>query len=291
MPGDRRPVRRSVAGPPEGEQAVLFDLDNTLVLEDLATSRAFATAARGVGPLGVDPDRLAAAAAAEAEERWCGRLGFGWADAIGISAGEALWGSFAGEGAELAALRAEAPRFRRSVWEGALVRCGIADERCAESLSAAFVEARLGDEPLDPDAEAVLDELAAGYRLALVTNGAPAIQRAKLALTDLARRFDAIVVSGEVGVGKPDPLVVRTALERLGVGPARAVMVGDSPERDVAAARAAGVRSVWLDRTAGDRPAIEPDARIRSLRELPALLAGLRLTTASPRDWRGSPTR
>ncbi len=295
-------------------KAVLFDLDNTIALEDLATARAFADAsaiARGR----VDTGALAAAAEAEAEVRWRSGPLFGWADGLGITSGEALWGDFAGPGEELASLRTFAPKYRRAVWRGALRRCGVVDAALASQLDAAFERARLAAEPLDPDAEAVLDELRNDYRLALVTNGAPAIQRAKLALTGLARRFDAVVVSGEIGAGKPDPRVVEAALGALGVGPHEAAMVGDSVERDVAAARAAGVYAVWLDRgsgplasagagvqssgaekrgAAGSVRAREgltgptgADARITSLRELPALLAGLPRPPVSPRDSRG----
>lgn len=277
-------------------KAILFDLDNTLVLEDLATRRAFAEASASASGHGVDPARLAAAAEAEAEARWRGSPCFSWADGMGISAGEALWGSFAGPGAELEALRAFAPGYRQAAWRGALRRCGVTDAVLAAELALAFERARLSTEPLDPDAEAVLDELRVGHRLALVTNGAPAIQRAKLALTDLARRFDAIVVSGEVGAGKPDPAPLLAALAALEVRPAEAAMVGDSLERDVAAARAAGVYAVWLDRGASDArwpltsdgsarptgPGTRPDARVTSLRELPALLAALPPRRASP---------
>ncbi|MGI8878167.1 MAG: HAD hydrolase-like protein, partial [Candidatus Limnocylindria bacterium] len=104
------------------------------------------------------------------------------------------------------------------------------------------------------------------------------------------------------------------ALAALDVGPHEAAMVGDSVERDVAAARAAGVYAVWLDRGSGplasagarvQSSAAEKragssvraregltgptgaDARITSLRELPALLAGLPRPPVSPRDSRG----
>ena len=286
-------------------KAVLFDLDNTLVLEDLATRTAFADATAAASGRGLDTDRLAAAAEAEAEDRWRRSSSFSWADSMGISAGEALWGSFAGPGEELAALRAFAPAYRKEVWQAALWRCGVTDASLAAELAAAFERVRLASEPLDPDAEVVIDELRAEYRLALVTNGAPAIQRAKLALTDLARRFDAIVVSGEVGAGKPDPRPIHAALAALEVRPDDAVMVGDSLERDVVAARAAGVYAVWLDRgsldlsgplasevgEAGEASRVRaregfarpsgPDARITGLRELPALLDALARRNAS----------
>jgi putative hydrolase of the HAD superfamily len=49
-------------------------------------------------------------------------------------------------------------------------------------------------------------------------------------------------------VSKPDPRIFEIALARAGVGPAEAVMVGDSWENDIQGARAAGVRAVWFNR-------------------------------------------
>jgi putative hydrolase of the HAD superfamily len=86
----------------------------------------------------------------------------------------------------------------------------------------------------------------------------------------------AVVVSGELGIGKPDARVLAAALTALGVGPDGATMVGDSPERDVAGARAAGLAAVWINRTGRLLAAGEPrpDATIRALDELEALLCG-----------------
>jgi putative hydrolase of the HAD superfamily len=76
------------------------------------------------------------------------------------------------------------------------------------------------------------------------------------------------VVSAEVGVGKPDAAIFRHALAQLGVD--RAVMVGDSLDRDIDGALAADLDAVWLNRAGlASRPGV---VAISSLRELPALL-------------------
>ena len=113
-----------------------------------------------------------------------------------------------------------------------------------------------------------LDALA-GHPMAVVTNGAACLQREKLAASGLADRFGAVVVSGEVGVGKPDAAVFRVALERLGAD--EAVMIGDSLDRDIDGALAAGLGAVWINRfgTRGGRDGVP---EIASLAELPALL-------------------
>ena len=109
---------------------------------------------------------------------------------------------------------------------------------------------------------ALLEELrAAGHRVAVVTNGASAQQRAKIDRAGLDGRVDAVVVSDEEGVAKPDPRLLEIALDRLGardVDRDRVWMVGDAAHADVAAGRAAGVRTAWVSHgrawAGGDRP-------------------------------------
>jgi HAD superfamily hydrolase (TIGR01549 family) len=59
---------------------------------------------------------------------------------------------------------------------------------------------------------------------------------------------DAWVSSGAHGKVKPSPSIFRAVLELLGVAPSEAVMIGDSPEDDVAGAEAVGIRGLLLDR-------------------------------------------
>jgi putative hydrolase of the HAD superfamily len=108
-----------------------------------------------------------------------------------------------------------------------------------------------------------------------VTNGASCWQREKLRASALADRFDAIVVSGELGTAKPDPAVYAHALRALGAEPGDAAMVGDSLRNDVDGALAAGLgAAIWVNRDGKARPADRPDLReIAGLDELPAALA------------------
>lgn len=74
-------------------------------------------------------------------------------------------------------------------------------------------------------------------------------------------------------IGKPEPPLFRQALARLGIGPDRAVMVGDSLFSDIAGARRAGLRSIWLrPADAAENPQPEPDLTIRSFAQLLPLL-------------------
>jgi putative hydrolase of the HAD superfamily len=264
-------------------RAVLFDLDNTLLLEDDATEQALRrTADVAARRLGVDAGLIRDAAREAAETLFRSSQVFAYADEMGIWWGEALWGEFAGEPTGLRALRAFVPGYRREVWSRALSGASPGDEALAGELAAAYPAFRRALRPIDPEAEATLTDLGRDHRLALVTNGAPDVQREKLAPTPLATHFDAIVISAELGVGKPDPAIFRAALDALGVASADAVMVGDSLERDIAGARRAGIRSVWLDRAGITTSGITPDARVRSLGELRGAVQELERVDAFP---------
>ena len=114
-----------------------------------------------------------------------------------------------------------------------------------------------------PGVPALLDGLRAdGDRVVVVTNGTSAQQRGKIARCALAPHVDAVVVSEEEGAAKPDPRLLEVALERVGADGAdrRDVwMVGDALHADVAAGRAAEVRTGWVShgRDAGDGPAAD----------------------------------
>ncbi len=94
-----------------------------------------------------------------------------------------------------------------------------------------------------------------------------------MSVAGLAGHFRATVIAGEVGVGKPDPRMFRAVLEEMGARAAEAVMVGNSPKRDVAGAQAAGILAVQIERYAPERPdGVVPDALIRNLGELRSII-------------------
>jgi HAD superfamily hydrolase (TIGR01509 family) len=72
-------------------------------------------------------------------------------------------------------------------------------------------------------------------------------------VTGLDSYFATVIVSEEVGIGKPDPAPFLAALDELGVTPADVVMVGNDVDRDIAGARSAQIRPIHVDRI-GPRP-------------------------------------
>lgn len=85
--------------------------------------------------------------------------------------------------------------------------------------------------------------------------------------------FDAYVSSHSTGFEKPHPAMLERCLSLLDARPDEAAIVGDRPERDVAGARAAGVRAIWKrPYDFSGRPDPEPDAEITCLRDLVPIL-------------------
>jgi putative hydrolase of the HAD superfamily len=94
-----------------------------------------------------------------------------------------------------------------------------------------------------------LDRLRAdGVTLVLVSNAPPTLP-AFFGTLGLARRFDHLVVSGILGIEKPDPRIFREALRLAGARPEDAIHVGDLVEIDAAGARSAGIRAALVDPT------------------------------------------
>jgi phosphoserine phosphatase len=254
-------------------RVVLFDLDETLVQEVAPVLDALRATCEVAGLHGgVDALALAVSLRETARRLWEAAPTHAEARALGISSWEGLRSSFPGEHPLLQRLRAWAPEYRHQVWSSALAEHGLADPSLVDLLAERFPHERLKRHAVYADAEPALRRLRErGMRLGLVTNGPSDLQRQKIAASGLAAYFETVVISGEVGVGKPDPTIFDVALGALSVQPDQAVMVGDTLGRDVAGARAAGIMAVWLNRRQStrqpDQP--EPDQEITTLADLP----------------------
>jgi FMN hydrolase / 5-amino-6-(5-phospho-D-ribitylamino)uracil phosphatase len=112
----------------------------------------------------------------------------------------------------------------------------------------------------------VLERLrAAGIKIGLVSNTSRDLD---VFVRHHRLDVDAWISSGKHGKVKPSPTIFNAALQQLGVEPAAAVMIGDSPEDDVAGAEALGIRALLLDREGK----YGRDDALPTLLALPALL-------------------
>ncbi len=114
----------------------------------------------------------------------------------------------------------------------------------------------------------------AGFVTAILSNGSPAMLDAAVRSAGLKNLFDAVLSADAVQVFKTHPRVYDYALQQLGVR-ADQVSFQSSNAWDAYAASAYGMRVVWCNRYGQRRERLPgaPDHEVRSLSELPTLLA------------------
>jgi putative hydrolase of the HAD superfamily len=117
-----------------------------------------------------------------------------------------------------------------------------------------------------PDVRPTLEGLEArGRRLGIISNFSPNCQDL-LGQLGLERYFDFFIVSGILGIEKPDPAIFEAAVSASGLPRTRLVYIGDSIHHDVEGAQRAGIDAILIDR-ANLHPEFK-GTRIRDLREL-----------------------
>lgn len=125
-------------------------------------------------------------------------------------------------------------------------------------------------------AEALLEELLAKeYIVGIITNGNEEHQWKKIRTLGLERYIPVarIFISGAVGFTKPDPRIFQLANERTGTAAHNCIYIGDSWQKDIAGANAAGWSAVWFNPLAAtSEPGCKPYAVASSYAELKQLL-------------------
>ena len=239
--------------------AVLFDLDDTLFDHWACTRAALAELRERFAVLGRVP-----AAIVEAEHR---RL----LEELHL---QVLAG-------QLTVDDARVERFRRL-----LAFAGDdAAAAAAADAAAAYRAAYLGHWRPVEGARELLAALHGRVPTGIVTNNVASEQRQKISACGFGPLLDAVVISEEAGVTKPDPRIFGLALDRLGRPVGETVMIGDAWDTDIAGARAAGIRPIWFNRFG----AASPDRRVTEIRSLVPLSSVLSVLFPSPESRAPSP--
>ena len=119
-------------------------------------------------------------------------------------------------------------------------------------------------------ARETVEYLAKKYRLAVATNGLHAIQTGRL--KEFERYFYKVYISEDLGVIKPLEGFFERIVSDLGAKKEECLMIGDSPESDIAGATRAGIDSCWLNRFSRPRGEYAPTYEIVRLSDLTELL-------------------
>ncbi len=128
------------------------------------------------------------------------------------------------------------------------------------------------------DVVPALEMLKARFRLATLSNG-----NADLACIGLAHHFEVRLHAAELGYAKPDPRAYIALADALTLEPGEILFVGDEPHADVIGPKAAGMRTVWINRTRATWPEelIGADASVADLSELAFMLTAPPVSVAA----------
>jgi epoxide hydrolase-like predicted phosphatase len=106
-----------------------------------------------------------------------------------------------------------------------------------------MVDVFFAEDELDLDLVNYVRNLHQSYKTALLSNATDDLRKRIADVWHFEDAFDTMVISGEVGMVKPDPCIFRLALERLGVKAEEAVFV-DDVSSNVDGARAVGLQAI-----------------------------------------------
>ena len=159
--------------------------------------------------------------------------------------------------------------FWRGFYDILTCRAGVLstpDPAISEALCRVFTEH--STYALYDDVTPVLAQLRArGNRIGVISNWEGWLHDL-LGAQGLTEQFECVIVSGTVGLEKPDPAIFELAFTQMGVSPHECTYVGDSLEYDVAPSLALGVTPVLIDRRDRRSAQALPCRRITSLFEL-----------------------
>ncbi len=143
---------------------------------------------------------------------------------------------------------------RERIWISLLSEHGIDDNELAHRLSDVYIALRTESLVLIDGVVPLLKDLREKYTLGLLTNGPSDMQWEKIKLLGLEGYFDTIIVSGDVGIHKPDPRLFARLLQVVNAPADKALYVGNSYEMDIIGANDAGMFSVWVNPDGEEEP-------------------------------------
>ena len=215
---------------------LLFDLDHTLFDFDASETAAFSAALEGAGV----------------------RVEDGYHELF-ISINKALWVRV--EAGELTPNDVRVVRFE-DLFEQAAI------DADARAIADSYTTGLGAHGDLYPGARELLEELSLEATLALVSNGIGVVVRDKVTRLDLERYFDAIVVSGEIGVAKPHTGFFDITFDQLDhPDKATTLMIGDNLTSDIRGGINYGIDTCWYAPSSAEA-SVTPTYRVEHLAQI-----------------------
>ncbi len=253
--------------------AVFFDLDDTLMEEEGPLVAAYRVACAPVEERhGIPVDEFFAKARLLGREAFRTAPGIDHLRAIDAGSSDLLSADYDANAPHAEAMVEWLEWYRRGFFRNGLAAFGIEDDGLGDELLERYVANRHAHHRIYPETFEVLDALVERFPLVLVTNGPGHHQRTKVEAAGFTPYFKGVVVSGEVGVSKPDARMFDAALDAAGVRAEEAIMVGNNLPRDIGGAQAHGIPGAWINRVRERANGVTPRWEITDLREVLALV-------------------
>jgi putative hydrolase of the HAD superfamily len=169
-----------------------------------------------------------------------------------------------------------------AIWNEFLMQEGIRSElirgQLAKVIAHIYRAISRNRLQLYPDVKRVLNELQAKYRLALISDAQSCYALPEIRAVGLEGYFDPIVISSHYGFRKPDSRLFQRALDKLKLGPAEVIWVGNDMFRDIHGAKQVGIKSIFIDSNQGAKSFenVAPDYRVQQFEDVLKGVAALK---------------
>ncbi|MDQ0216081.1 putative hydrolase of the HAD superfamily [Oikeobacillus pervagus] len=259
------------------KKAIFFDLDDTLLNDRKSIQTAFdVTCGELADTFQVDAKEIEESVRTKAREVYSTFPFYSFTQQIGINPFEGLWGNFGDlHHFRFREMGENISKYQSEAWKQGLEPFGIKEEAAIQAMDR-FKEVRRSSPFVYEETFEVLNTLKDhGYRLLLLTNGAPSLQMEKLAMTpELPPYFEHIIISGNIGFGKPNPILFDHALRIMDVSADEAIMVGDNLSTDILGSNRVKMESIWIDHLDGKVvKEAKPTYRVERLKDILNLLS------------------
>jgi putative hydrolase of the HAD superfamily len=167
------------------------------------------------------------------------------------------------------------------VWDALLARQGLASEAKRRGLKRYLAQLYRGLSlkrlKRFSYVKRVLNTLRHSYHMAIVSDAQPCFAGAEIRTVKLESYFDPLIISANYGFRKPDPRMIRLALDNIGLEPGEVIFVGNDMYRDIYCAKQLGIKTVFFASTSGAQSYEEvvPDYRIIHFKDLPPAVKAL----------------
>jgi putative hydrolase of the HAD superfamily len=120
------------------------------------------------------------------------------------------------------------------------------------------------------DALELVEKISKTHRLIMVTNGLTRVQRTRIRKSVIAKYFETIIVSEDIGYAKPDPLIFEKGLLGISLPKKEEMMiVGDSLTSDIKGGINYGIDTVWYNPKGNiNSSKVTPTYEIRKLSDI-----------------------